>query len=870
MKTVFEFRFWFFLLFFFSLNVHAEKHAEKLPKKFKVANGMEFTTRHSPEKKIKLFLDKKEVSFHSDIRFVFLPKTNPKESLPHLGVFVQTTKSLYFVNLNGKPQKVHAFARSDVKKSNVQRYLVKDEYVWLDLYLVESTSLSSSGVPIWGTVVYSPLHEDQILVQSRLLGRSVGINNEPLKILDYDRETHTAQLSIATNLMNHQFEADFSDLVEKTENRALALDKELVRVHKREGSFFTKAGSDNIGNREQLRTKLEESGFVRFYRDFPFENSKEIQAVLNDPFIKSMRKAYLSGNVLLTGLPGQGKTYHAERFLRGLFYGIFPEFGEVRDIMIIEADKLEGGTGNRGSFEERINLVKSFGGHLFIDEIHNLKGSGSHSNSSVDFFQLLSTATANGQIKFIGTTTDSNFDRVFSGDADVRRRLSRVRVPATSESKGLELLQEFFFDEGLKVSKKFINEVWIASENYPLDGAQPDRSLRLAKKLLAHTRVERGRDQIPNVLDLKIVTAELTGLPEQLMGPAARKDFALEIEQAILEDVSLPYLLQDALIGSTHRFLSKISGHKGPGLSLFLTGPPGTGKTRLSKMYAELLKMNYERIDMSTFSSGFETAERLQSRIAKIIEARPYSLILFEEFDKASKAAQSALLTILDEGSFEANGGRGIPGERGVARQISVHHSAFMVASNAGTRQIFQHYSAAYQSALKKHKGILDGGFLLSIDEIFNQSLPEKKLKTIIIKESELRPEILDRFDYVLPVYHPDVLRLLQTLAHKMEDFQNRMKKDFKIEVNITNSEEFFGFILHQYFQVGRNYRDVDRIIKRLLEAPIARQINLMGEIKRKRSLNFRVEFESLDCAQQFVPKKRPIGFQQQSRIEAL
>ena len=591
---------------------------------------------------------------------------------------------------------------------------------------------------------------------------------------------------------------------------------------------------------------------------------KEIQRVVQ---ILSRRT---KNNPCLIGEPGVGKTAVAEGLALRIARGEVPAKLQNKEIQLLDLTALVAGTQFRGQFESRIkglvDEVKADGNViLFIDEVHNLVGTGD-AEGSMNAANILKPALSRGEIQVIGATTFSEYRKYIEKDAALERRFQPVTVAEPSIEDAVQILLGIkgYYEEyhRVKVSEQIVRRMVVLAERYINDRYLPDKAIDLLdeacacaalrnKKLEEYDNTqmalskERVREQdlsnptTGNAIDYeelakthyRIATLEesLDKLKsEEIFAQVEEQDVAKVIELwtgipasrvaenelaklANLEEVlSKKIVGQDeavkAISAAIRRSRVQISPRRHPASFIFV-GPTGTGKTELVRVLSQELFDTPEtliRLDMSEFMEkhsvskiigsppgyvGYDEAGQLTEKVRR----RPYSVLLFDEIEKAHPDVLNILLQILDEGRItDAHG-----------RTVNFENTVIVMTSNAGS---------------EKKEGML--GFAKTAVDMNR----EKVMKAL---SDFLRPEFLSRIDEVI-VFRPlDVEDYKKIAALMLGEYVDALKEK---GISLTYSEEVCGYLAEKSIHGQSGARDLRNNIRRMVEDKLAMLLVEKGE----------------------------------------
>ena len=406
-------------------------------------------------------------------------------------------------------------------------------------------------------------------------------------------------------------------------------------------------------------------------------------------------------NPLLIGEPGVGKSALAEGLAARIARGDVPPMLRDTQICALDMAQMIAGSKYRGEFEERIkkvlSCVQEMGNViLFIDEMHTLIGAGSSSEGGMDAANILKPALARGEVRVIGATTYKEYRKYVEKDAALARRFQRIDVREPDRDETLRILS------GLRERYEDYHHVTIAddaltaavelSARYVTDRCMPDKAIDLIDEAASMAKIagwtqESGSVIVIHAAEVAKVVAQWTGVPVERVGADDQQDI-LNMEKTLRRRI----VGQDEAISSIARALRRSRAGLGDPtrpLGVFmLLGPSGVGKTELCKALSEALFGSEEaliRIDMSEYSEE-ATASRLigsppgyvghgeGGQLTDAVLKRPYSVVLFDEIEKAHPKIFSLLLQLLDDGQLTDS----------VGRKVNFKNTIVVMTSNAG------------------------------------------------------------------------------------------------------------------------------------------------------------------------------------------
>lgn len=385
-------------------------------------------------------------------------------------------------------------------------------------------------------------------------------------------------------------------------------------------------------------------------------------------------------NVLLVGDPGVGKTAIVEGFALEIVRGNVPNYLKQFEVYNLDIGSLLAGSKYRGEFEEKLKeilVAMNAKGNciLFIDEAHQMRGAGAGTGSSVDLANMLKPTLAKGRIKVIASTTWEEYVNSFEKDRALMRRFYRLSVDEPDKETTRKILQSLKpiyekFHKGF-VTDEAIDAAVDYSIKYITDKKLPDKAIDLIDMACAKEKIKDVEFTITKAQILELVSKQAKIPMDQLTSKPDAVTVALDdaIKSKLYgQDGAVDSVLEKVYIAKAG--LKEIGK---PIANFLFVGPTGTGKTELSKLLAHNLGMKLLKFDMSEYQEKHSVAKFIGSPPGYVgyddgnlkggllvgeIEKNPYSVLLFDEIEKAHPDVYNILLQLMDEGTVTSSNGK--------------------------------------------------------------------------------------------------------------------------------------------------------------------------------------------------------------------
>jgi len=510
-------------------------------------------------------------------------------------------------------------------------------------------------------------------------------------------------------------------------------------------------------------------------------------------------------NPVLVGEPGVGKTAIVEGLAQRIARGEVPPGLRDKRILSLALGPLVAGTKYRGEFESRVKRILDEVARasrevvLFIDELHALVGAGA-AEGSLDLSSMIKPELARGDLQCIGATTFDEYRKHIESDAALERRFQPVMVsePTIEQTAGIlrGLRSRYAAHHSVTISDAAVDAAATLSARYIVDRFLPDKAIDLMDEASASVAM-RGA-QVVEPADVAAIVSKWTGIPQGALSEEQTRGL-LGLEKALEKRIVGQPEAIGAVAQAIRRGRAGLKDPRRPMGGFLFVGPSGVGKTELARALAGELFGTEDalvRIDLTEYTEAHTVSRLLGAppgysghdepgQLTEPVRRRPYSVILFDEFEKAHADVAAVLLQILDDGRVtDAKG-----------RTVDFRHAIVILTSNAEPSEL----------------------------DIY------------------LRPELLNRIDEVVK-FNPLGLAEIESIVDlQLSAVSDRLGA---LRVTISLSEDARRFLASESLGAGSGARYVARTIARFVTNELSSAI-LKGDIKEGGSA--RVELRDSD-----------------------
>ncbi len=541
----------------------------------------------------------------------------------------------------------------------------------------------------------------------------------------------------------------------------------------------------------------------------------DLHLIGRDKELKEMERILAASgrhNVLVVGETGTGKETVVYGLGKLILQGkSLPELKHKRMIRL-DVDALLAGLKTPGEMSERLifvfnEMVRARNVLLVIESFDNFTG-GEYGLGKVDITSIIEPYLESKHLQVIGITDLDGYHRAIERNAVLTKAFERVEVEEPDETETILILEDVVpsieATHGVFVTYPAIRDTVKKAAKYLQDVAMPERAINLLSEVAVYVAKQK-KGKVITSQDIDAVLTERTGIPIGKMAEKER-DILVNLEEILHKRLINQEEAVRAVASAMRRARTGLASEKRPVGSFLFLGPTGVGKTETAKALARAYFGKEDamiRFDMSEYQDDSSVNRFLGSPergdagdLPKAVRDNPFSLILFDEIDKAYPRILDLFLQILDEGFMTDAFGK----------RVNFTNTIIISTSNAGANLI---------------------------KEYVERSVPLEKVREIVLdaiqKEGVFRPEFINRFDGTIvfqPLSHEHLLQISDLM---LRDLAERLgEKDIALVITPELKEK----VVKLGYQPEFGARPMRRVIQEKIEDQIAKKL-LSGTIKR-------------------------------------
>lgn len=594
----------------------------------------------------------------------------------------------------------------------------------------------------------------------------------------------------------------------------------------------------DMGSSKKQKGKTDTPALTKYGRDLTAQAKNgeldpvigrqiEIERVIQ---ILSRRK---KNNPILIGEPGVGKSAIVEGLALRIAAKEIPAL-EGKRIISLDIASMVAGTTYRGQFEERIKtVIKELHDHpeiiLFVDEIHTLMGAG-NAQGSLDAANILKPALARGEVQCIGATTINEYRTSIEKDGALERRFQKVTVQPTTPDETYTILTRLSETYGQFHHVRYTQEALRACVNltdrYITDRQFPDKAIdamdevgaclgeKIARQEGDDTTGEEAIRREVTEADVARVVSQMSGVPVQRVAQAEGeqlRQMASTLQQRVIgQDEAVKKVVK-----AIQRSRMGLRDPRKPIGTFFLLGPTGVGKTHLAQCLAEEMfgsRNAIIRFDMSEYMEKHTVsllvgappgyvAHEDGGKLTEAVRRKPYSIVLFDEIEKAHPDIFNVLLQVMDEGRLTDRQGH----------VVDFKNTIIILTSNVGTRQLND----------------FGAGIGFGVDNLDDKASERTLIKAL---QRTFPPEFVNRLDDIIVFHALNDEALAQILWLELRPLQARLEAmGYSFELTDKTRDEILRLARDKQYGA----RPLKRAIQTMIEDPLTDKM-LAGELENK------------------------------------
>ena len=552
-------------------------------------------------------------------------------------------------------------------------------------------------------------------------------------------------------------------------------------------------------------------------------------------------------NPCLIGEAGVGKTAVIEGVAELFMRNAVPVSLKNKYIFSLDLTSLLSGAKYRGDFEERVKAcvdeaVSARNIILFIDEIHSIVGAGA-AEGAIDAANIMKPQLARGELQIIGATTFDEYRKSIEKDHALERRFQPVNIsePDTESCiniiNGLKINYEKY--HGVRITEKIVSLAVKMSQRYITDRFLPDKAIDILDEACAAAKIRAGEtapdietdyismnDRKLSELKSTVSISGITELTENDVYSVISMHSGVPVNRITYAEAkrlsSLSDKLSERIIGhrkaiskiteAVFRARSGLRDSSRPMASFLFAGATGVGKTELAKALADSIfdgERDLIRIDMSEYMEkhsvskligappGYAGYDSNDHNLCEKVRRKPYSLVLFDEIEKADREVLNILLQILEDGIVTDS----------VMRQVSFRNCMIIMTSNVGAEEILTSKSLGFES----------------------NSVNDREEMTLSAIRKSFSPEFLNRIDEVIVFGPLEYDELLEISRKELEKLRLRAQT---VGITLDFTDKVSEIVVDTKEAARYGARPIRRRVSELVESKLARMM-INSEISR-------------------------------------
>ena len=604
-------------------------------------------------------------------------------------------------------------------------------------------------------------------------------------------------------------------------------------------SFISKNVKNTVNSSKEIRPSANDRKSQNVYYNSLFDATNDVEIIDMENDLRSLVEILARkdrANALIVGDTGVGKTSLIRKLTDNLTKGELP--ASISTIQPYELDliALSQGVSYKGEMEDRFKSV--------IDElsdisqpvlvIENFYRLGETSSPLNAILPSIKKILSNNTIQFICTSSIDGYTKNLEKDRELTAYFEKISLEAPTEEEAIGILdsKKTIYEQyhNITLDGDVIPEIVRLAKRYMPERNLPASAIDLLDRSMASVKIEKEMEQTTNdesntiILkkdEIRNVVAKMTGIPMGNIQSEERQRLSSAEDILHKRVVGLNHAIK-SILDAVFESRSGLNKKGQPIGSFFFLGPTGTGKTQLAKSLAEFLfndDTSILRFDMSEYKEehsvallygappgyvGYEEGGLLVNQIRQ----HPYSVVLFDEIEKALRSVFDLFLQILDEGKLHDRLGR-----------VGDFSNALIIfTSNIGSDYIFKSFGEGHVPTHDQMLEVMQGQFR-----------PEFLARlTEIVPFSPITPEMIDR---IFDIHIQNLLKMLRE--------QN---------ISLTIDESARKYVTKVGFNAHYGARPILGIIRKEIRRPLSKLI-ISGDINSGDRVTMKYNEETKEIA---------------------
>ena len=538
-------------------------------------------------------------------------------------------------------------------------------------------------------------------------------------------------------------------------------------------------------------------------------------------------------NPCIVGPAGVGKTAVVEGVANMIANKTAPPEIWNKQIYSLDVTQLIAGTKYRGDFEDRLkNIIEEVSGDrdiiLFIDEIHIIATAGA-AEGAIDAANIMKPALARGKVQVIGATTQDEYRRIIEKDSALERRFSKVALEEPDTETAIKILKgvktRYEEHHSIKIEDDAAAAAVKLSQRYIQGRYLPDKAVDLLDQACSRAKLTGAEVLTPQTVEK--VVSDQTKIPVEQLTAQEKSNYA-NLEDNLRSSIIGQDKAVKAVADAMKKWRAGLTEQNRPIASFMFLGPTGVGKTQTCKVLSRCIYGDEKamvRIDCSEYGEKNDVNKLIGSppgyvgyedggKFEKELLPKPYSVVLFDEIEKAHPDLCNLLLQILDDGFVTTSGGK----------TVSFRNAVIIMTSNVGA------------------EGMISRSGELGFSK--NTPTREELVKKRILKElkQKFSPEFIGRIDQIVTFEHLSAESVEKIADIMLEQLKARLGN---LNITLDCSPQLVKYISHKGYSSGYGARPLRKEISNTIENFLSEGI-FNGKIKADDKIYLDIENEQV------------------------